>query len=127
MRMFLNVGVVLVCGALAGLSSLVRGAPTEAAVLSTTLPSASSLVPLADGTSPPPIPAGRTSGVEARFASANTTHDGHLTKDQVERSDWTRVARHFDEIDTANRGWISVEEIHAFNRMHRGHRKSTTG
>ena len=127
MRVLLNVSVVLVCGTLAALSSLMQSAPTQAAVLPTALASASGVVPLVRPASPFLIQVGHTSGVEAHFAAANATHDGHLTKAQAEQSDWPRVAKHFDEIDTDHRGWITVAQIHAFNRTHRGHRKSTTG
>ena len=126
MRVFLNVSVVLVCGGLAALSSFAQSAPTQAAVLPTALPGASRLVLLTSGIASPVTPIKHSSGVEAHFAAANTTHDGHLTKVQAEQSDWTRVAKHFDEIDADHRGWISVEQIHAFNRTHRGHRKATS-
>ncbi len=126
MRVFLNVGVVLVCGGLAAVSSLAQSAPTQAAVLPTAFPQASGLVRLIPGNSSPVTPIKHSSGVEAHFAAANTAHDGHLTKAQAEQSDWTRVAKHFDEIDTDHKGWISVEQVHAFNRTHRGHRKAAS-
>ncbi len=119
MRMVLNISAVLLCGALAGLSSLVQSAPSRAASVTTTL-STTTLSKPAD-----PVdfqvrhPA---SSVEAHFAAANTTGDGHLTRQQVEQADWPRVARHFSEIDTDNKGWISAEQIHAFNRSHHRHR-----
>lgn len=126
MRVLLNVSVVLVCGGLAALSSLAQGAPTQAAMLPTAFPRTSELVPLIPGSVSPVTPIKHSSGVEVHFAAANTTHDGHLTKAQAEQSDWTRVVKHFDEIDTDHKGWISVEQIHVFNRTHRGHRKATS-
>ena len=125
MRVFLNVSVVLVCGALAGLSALAQSAPTQAAVLPTALPPAAGTSPLLPGVQPMLIPVRHASSVETHFAAANTTHDGRLTKVQAEQSDWSRVAKHFDEIDTDRKGWITVEQIHAFNKSHHKHGKRT--
>ena len=118
MRMVLNISAVLLCGALAGLSSLAQSAPSRAASVTTTLSTTQSRP--AD-----PVdfqvrhPVG---SVEAHFAAANTTRDGRLTRQQVEQADWPRVDKHFSEIDTDNKGWISAEQIHAFNRSHHKHR-----
>lgn len=122
MRTVLNISAVLACGLLAGICGLIQGEPSRAASVS-----ASAL--LATGAAAhagdPAIVTVRKSGggVEAHFAAANTTHDGHLTREQALQGDWPRVARHFDEIDTDHRGWISVEQIHAFNKSHAHHRK----
>ena len=117
MRMVLNISAVLLCGALAGLSSLAQSAPSRAASVATTLPTASPQ--LAD---PNDVQVRHVAGgVEAHFAAANTTHDGRLTRQQAELADWPRVAKHFSEIDTDNKGWISAEQIHAFNRSHHKH------
>ena len=120
MRVPLNVGVVLTCGVLAAVSSLARGTPTRAAIL----PATPFVV---DGTSPLPPQVGHSGGIEAHFEAANVTRDGRLTRDQAEKAGWPRVARHFDEIDSDHRGWITVGQIHAFNRLHRAHRKAATG
>ena len=69
----------------------------------------------------------RSGSIEAHFEAANTTHDGRLTRDQAEKVDWPRVVRHFDEIDNDHKGWVTAEQIHAFNRSHRGHRKGVVG
>ncbi len=114
MRMVLNISAVLLCGSLAGLSALAQSAPSRAASVSET----TSVVrmPAAD---PNRIEVGHASGgVEAHFAAANTTHDGHLTRQQAELADWPRVTKHFDEIDTEHCGWITAAQIHAFNRSH---------
>ena len=119
MRMILNISAVLLCGALAGLSALAQSAPSRAA----SVPNALS------GALPRPADASRipvrhvAGGVEAHFAAANTTHDGHLTRQQAEQADWPRVVKHFNEIDSDNKGWITAEQIHAFNRSHHKHRK----
>ncbi len=119
MRMLLNISAVLVCGALAGLSSLAQSAPSHAASVPNSLSGALSRpVDLNE------IQVRHVAGsVEAHFAAANTTHDGHLTRQQAELADWPRVAKHFSEIDSDNKGWITAEQIHAFNRSHHKHRR----
>lgn len=118
MRMVLNISAVLLCGALAGLSSLAQSAPSRAASVANALPGAPS-----HPVDPGEVQVRHTAGgVEAHFAAANTTHDGHLTRQQAELADWPRVAKHFGEIDTDNKGWITAEQIHAFNRSHHKHR-----
>ena len=118
MRMVLNISAVLLCGALAGLSSLVQSAPSRAASVTTTMSTT-----LSNPADPIDFQGRHPVGsVEAHFAAANTTRDGHLTRQQVEQADWPRVAKHFSEIDTDNKGWISAEQIHAFNRSHHKHR-----
>ena len=113
MRMVLNISAVLLCGSLAGLSALAQSAPSRAA----SVPETASVARLP--VDPNRIEVGHASGsVEAHLAAANTTHDGHLTRQQAELADWPRVARHFDEIDTEHRGWITTAQIHAFNRSH---------
>ena len=126
MRVFLNVSVVLVCGALAGLSALAHSVPTQAAVLPTALPPVAGTGATVHDLQPMLIPVRHSSSVEAHFAAANTTHDGHLTKPQAEQSGWPRVAKHFDEIDSDHRGWITAEQIHVFNKSHHKRGKSTT-
>ena len=51
--------------------------------------------------------------LQTRFANANTTHDGKLTKDQA-AAGMPMVARHFDEIDTQKAGYITLPQIEAF-------------
>ena len=65
--------------------------------------------------------------IKAHFEAANATHGGQLTRDQVERAKWPRVARCFDEIDTNHKGRITASRIHAFNRSHQAHRRNTAG
>ncbi len=125
MRVILNVSVVLLCGALAGLSSLAQSAPTQAAVLPTAMPTSSGLVALASQTAPSPVSARHGGSIGTHFAAANTSHDGRLTQAQAEQAGWPRVAKHFDEIDTDHQGWITLDQIHAFNRSHRAHRKAS--
>jgi hypothetical protein len=51
--------------------------------------------------------------LQTRFANANTTHDGKLTRDQA-AAGMPIVARHFDEIDTQKSGYITLPQIEAF-------------
>ena len=53
--------------------------------------------------------------VQSRFAAANTTHDGKLTRDQA-RSGMPMVAQHFDEIDTQQAGFVTLAQIEDFMR-----------
>lgn len=51
--------------------------------------------------------------LQARFASANTTHDGKLTREQA-AAGMPMVAKHFDEIDAQRNGSITLPQIEAF-------------
>ncbi|MBB5499264.1 EF-hand domain-containing protein [Paraburkholderia sp. MM5384-R2] len=51
--------------------------------------------------------------LQTRFSSANTTHDGKLTRDQA-AAGMPLLARHFDEIDTQKAGYITLPQIEAF-------------
>src|SRR5471032_1437942 len=51
--------------------------------------------------------------LQTRFSTANTTHDGKLTKDQA-AAGMPMVARHFDEIDSQKAGYITLPQIEAF-------------
>ncbi len=53
------------------------------------------------------------SQVQTRFANANTTRDGKLTREQAQAG-MPMVARHFDEIDTHHAGYLTLPQIEAF-------------
>lgn len=61
--------------------------------------------------------------LQQRFDEANTTHDGKLTLDQAKSGRLTRVATHFDAIDAGKRGFVTMDDIHAYNRAQRAARK----
>jgi len=63
--------------------------------------------------------------MDQRFQAANTTHDGHLTPEQAQ-AHWPSVAKHFSEIDADNDGSVTLDEIRAYRKTHRHHRKGTT-
>jgi len=51
--------------------------------------------------------------LQTRFANANTTHDGKLTRAQA-AAGMPMVAKHFDEIDTQRAGYVTLPQIEAF-------------
>jgi hypothetical protein len=53
-----------------------------------------------------------------RFEQANVTHDGHLTLEQA-KSGYKSVARHFAAIDVDKKGFITEDDIHAYNKAQR--------
>lgn len=53
--------------------------------------------------------------MQERFAAANTTHDGKLTREQAQAG-MPRVAQHFDEIDTQKAGFVTLAQIEDFMR-----------
>lgn len=64
-------------------------------------------------------------GWEQRFAQANTSHDGHLTLAQAKGGYFT-VARHFNQIDTGHKGYVTLDDIRAWHKQLREarHRRS---
>ncbi len=51
--------------------------------------------------------------LQTRFANANTTRDGKLTREQA-AAGMPMVAKHFDEIDTQKLGYVTLAQIAAF-------------
>ncbi|SIO45171.1 hypothetical protein [Paraburkholderia phenazinium] len=51
--------------------------------------------------------------LQSRFASANTTQDGKLTRQQA-AAGMPMVARNFDAIDTQKAGYVTLPQIEAF-------------
>jgi len=51
--------------------------------------------------------------LQARFAAANTTHDGKLTQAQAAQG-MPMVARNFDQIDTQKAGFVTLPQIEQF-------------
>jgi hypothetical protein len=62
-----------------------------------------------------------------RFEQANVTHDGHLTLDQA-KSGYKSVARHFAAIDVDKKGFITEDDIRAYNKAQRAlhHQSAST-
>jgi hypothetical protein len=51
-----------------------------------------------------------------RFAAANTTHDGRLTLAQAQAGGLKPVARHFQEIDHDQKGYVTMQDIKEWHR-----------
>lgn len=63
-------------------------------------------------------PAGAES-FRAKFAAANTTHDGHLTRAQAEAGHMPMIAKYFDAMDSDHKGYVTLKDIQAFRQAHR--------
>ncbi len=50
-----------------------------------------------------------------RFNAANTTHDGHLTLAQAKAANLKPVVDHFADIDTAQRGYVTFNQVEAWH------------
>ena len=77
---------------------------------------------------PPPrpgaaaYPPGPPGGLRQRFAVANVTHDGRLTREQAQ-ADMPMVARHFAAIDVDHKGYVTLPEIREFAAQRRAERQ----
>lgn len=60
---------------------------------------------------------------EQRFQAANTTQDGRLTREQA-RLSYRVIARHFDVIDTTGKGFVTLDEILAWQKSQRDAREA---
>ena len=59
-----------------------------------------------------------------RFEAANTTHDGHLTREQATSGKLRVVVRNFDAMDKEHKGYVTVENIRSFAQERRAQRKA---
>jgi hypothetical protein len=74
--------------------------------------------PATTSATPAPVPnivvkPARLTRMDQRFASANTSGDGHLTLDQAKAAKWTQVVRNFDKIDASGKGYVTEDDIKA--------------
>jgi hypothetical protein len=60
---------------------------------------------------------------QQQFDAANTTHDGHLTEEQA-RAGMPAVARNFAAIDTAKKGYVTMDDIKAYYANRRAARRA---
>lgn len=70
----------------------------------------------------------RADKLDKRFTAANTTHDGHLTLEQARSAKWTQVVKHFTEIDSGAKGYVTATDIRtamAAQRAARAQQKAT--
>jgi hypothetical protein len=56
--------------------------------------------------------------MEQRYSQANDTHDGHLTEDQA-KAGYRSIVRHFAAIDKDKKGYITLDDIRAYNKLRR--------
>ena len=62
---------------------------------------------------------------EQRFAQANVSHDGHLTLEQA-KAGYHTLVRHFQEIDTGGKGYLTEDDIRAWHlRQRSAHRQGS--
>jgi hypothetical protein len=61
-----------------------------------------------------------------RFEAANTTHDGHLTKEQAQAAHMVMTVRHFDAIDKDHKGYVTIEDLSAYAAAQRAQRGAAT-
>jgi len=69
-------------------------------------------------------PTHRRRTMQERFDAANTTHDGHLTLEQARAGRMNAVVRDFAEIDTAKRGYVTLDDIKEHRRAVRQAKKT---
>lgn len=62
-----------------------------------------------------PDPQQMRAKVTERFAAADANHDGKLTREEADAK-MPMVARNFDQIDKAQKGYVTLDEIQAFSR-----------
>lgn len=67
-------------------------------------------------------PEQRAQRMAERFAAADTNHDGKLSLDEA-KAGMPMVARHFDEIDSAHTGGVTLEQMNAYAQSHMGQRR----
>jgi hypothetical protein len=71
-------------------------------------------------------PGGAPHGARGRFEAANVTHDGRLTLQQAQAAGWHAVAKHFGEIDRDNKGYITMQDLHAWKSERHAERTGGT-
>jgi len=75
-------------------------------------------MPPSEQAPPPPAPAmeGAPHGMREKFEAANVTHDGRLTEQQAEAGGLKNIVRHFQEIDRDGKGYVTIQDIHAWHK-----------
>jgi hypothetical protein len=61
---------------------------------------------------------GHRQTLQQHFEAANAAHDGHLTKDQATAAKWSYVTRNFAAMDSAKKGYVTLDDIHAYAKAH---------
>ncbi len=63
--------------------------------------------------------------VDQHFVAANSSHDGKLTKSQATKGKWRIVSRNFTAIDKGKKGYVTLEDIKAYNAAHKPMKHTT--
>jgi hypothetical protein len=80
--------------------------------------------PAGSGAASAPGAAPHRQTMRERFAEANTTHDGHLTLAQAQAG-FPAMARLFDAIDRDHKGYLTMDDIHAYYEAKRAARHAS--
>ncbi len=64
---------------------------------------------------------------KAKFESANVTHDGRLTPDQAQAAGWRPVVKHFQEIDADHKGYVTFQDIKAWQHARHAAKAAARG
>jgi hypothetical protein len=62
-----------------------------------------------------------------RFQAANTTGDGRLTLAQAQAGNLPMIVRHFDAIDAQHKGYVTLDDIRAYQQQMRATRAGGDG
>jgi hypothetical protein len=68
----------------------------------------------------PAHPARQT--LQQHFTSANQSHDGHLTAEEA-KGGYADVSKHFDDIDVEHKGYVTENDIRAWEIMRKAGRR----
>jgi hypothetical protein len=104
--------------ALLAVPAYAQTTPPAAVPSSANAPAAPASAPATPATAPAAHP---RVGMDQKFTSANTTHDGHLTEDQA-KTGYPTVARHFAAIDATKKGYITEDDIRTWEKAERERR-----
>jgi hypothetical protein len=77
------------------------------------------------GQPPGAAPGARMQQFAARFAAANTTGDGRLTLAQARAGHLQVVVKNFSKIDSAGKGYVTMDDIRAYARVMAQQRKAS--
>jgi hypothetical protein len=107
-------------------------AQTTTTPATTTPPAATAPAPAttmapAPSTTTPAMPAKKTAThrmtLQQQFDNVNTTHDGHVSKDQAVAGKWSYVSRNFDAMDKDHKGYVTMDDIHVYAKAHHAMKK----
>jgi Ca2+-binding EF-hand superfamily protein len=74
------------------------------------------------------MPAQAADRLLERFNAANITHDGRLTLEQAQAAHMPWVSQHFAEIDSRQKGYITIADIRTYRQhMRAGQTVASTG